>query len=191
MAADSPSSLSANTSSVPGHRTGNAPQSSAVQAADPKGAWFTFEKGASKTTGGEGWADVWRKGCFAWEYKGKRKDLDAAFRQLLNYSIALDNPPLLIVSDMDRIKVHTNWTNTVHRIHEIEIEDLPFAITKLARATAALSATTITSAAKCPRGSDFRPRSLANSGGLNNNLCRVHDGIKENTNPIIDERFHA
>ena len=30
-------------------------------AADPKGEWFTFEKGASKTTGGEGWADVWRK----------------------------------------------------------------------------------------------------------------------------------
>ena len=33
--------------------------------ADPKGELFTFEKGASKTTGGEGWADVWRKNCFA------------------------------------------------------------------------------------------------------------------------------
>lgn len=41
--------------------------------ADPKGEWFTFERGASKTSGGEGWADVWRKGCFAWEYKGKKK----------------------------------------------------------------------------------------------------------------------
>lgn len=41
--------------------------------ADPKGEWFTFEKGASKTSGGEGWADVWRKDCFAWEYKGKNK----------------------------------------------------------------------------------------------------------------------
>lgn len=41
--------------------------------ADKTGEWFTFEKGASKTTGGEGWADVWRKGCFAWEYKGKKK----------------------------------------------------------------------------------------------------------------------
>jgi hypothetical protein len=29
--------------------------------ADPKGTWFTFEKGASKTSGGEGWADVWRE----------------------------------------------------------------------------------------------------------------------------------
>ena len=35
-----------------------------------RGDWFTFEKGATKTTGGEGWADVWRKGCFGWEYKG-------------------------------------------------------------------------------------------------------------------------
>lgn len=29
--------------------------------ADPKGEWFTFEKGASKSSGGEGWADVWRR----------------------------------------------------------------------------------------------------------------------------------
>jgi hypothetical protein len=62
-------------------------------AADPKGEWFAFEKGASKTSGGEGWADVWRKGCFAWEYKGRRKDLDKAFAQLLQYAIALENPP--------------------------------------------------------------------------------------------------
>lgn len=33
--------------------------------ADRTGEWFTFEKGVSKTGGGEGWADVWRKGCFA------------------------------------------------------------------------------------------------------------------------------
>lgn len=71
-------------------------------AADPKGEWFAFEKGASKTTGGEGWADVWRRGCFAWEYKGPKKDLDKAFAQLLQYAVALENPPLLIVSDMDR-----------------------------------------------------------------------------------------
>ena len=92
--------------------------------ADPTGEWFTFEKGASKTSGGEGWADVWRKGCFAWEYKGKRKDLKAAFSQLLQYSVALENPPLLIVSDMDRILVHTNWTNTVQEVHEFATETL-------------------------------------------------------------------
>ncbi|NDW45694.1 class I SAM-dependent DNA methyltransferase [Ruegeria sp. PrR005] len=92
--------------------------------ADPKGDWFTFERGASKTSGGEGWADVWRKGCFAWEYKGKKKDLDKAFDQLLQYSIALENPPLLIVSDMARFRVHTNWTNTVQQVHAFELQDL-------------------------------------------------------------------
>lgn len=93
-------------------------------AADPAGEWFTFEKGASKSGGGEGWADVWRKDCFAWEYKGKRKDLDAAFEQLRRYAIGLENPPLLIVSDMDTIRIHTNWTNTVQQVHIIRLEDL-------------------------------------------------------------------
>lgn len=92
--------------------------------ADRTGENFAFEKGASKTNGGEGWADVWKQGCFAWEYKGPKKDLAKAFAQLLNYSIALENPPLLIVSDMDRIRIHTNWTNTVQEIHEITLEDL-------------------------------------------------------------------
>lgn len=93
-------------------------------AADPKGEWFAFEKGASKTSGGEGWADVWRKECFAWEYKGPRKDLKKAYDQLLQYSVALENPPLLIVSDMDRIRIHTNWTNTVQEVHDFTLEDL-------------------------------------------------------------------
>jgi type II restriction/modification system DNA methylase subunit YeeA len=91
---------------------------------DPKGDFFAFEKGASKTSGGEGWADVWRKNCFAWEYKGKAKDLDKAFSQLQQYAIALENPPLLIVSDMDRIRIHTNWTNTVQQVHHIALDDL-------------------------------------------------------------------
>lgn len=91
---------------------------------DPKGEFFAFEKGASKTSGGEGWADAWRKNCFAWEYKGKAKDLDKAFAQLQQYAIALENPPLLIVSDMDRIRIHTNWTNTVQQVHHITLEDL-------------------------------------------------------------------
>jgi hypothetical protein len=93
-------------------------------AADPAGEWFAFEKGATKTGGGEGWADVWRRGCFAWEYKGPRKDLDRAFAQLLQYAVALENPPLLIVSDTNRIRVHTNWTNTVQEVHEFTTDDL-------------------------------------------------------------------
>ena len=92
--------------------------------ADPKGEWFAFEKGASKTAGGEGWADVWRRECFAWEYKGPKKDLDRAFTQLQQYAVALENPPLLIVSDMARFRIHTNWTNTIQKVHAFDLEDL-------------------------------------------------------------------
>lgn len=92
--------------------------------ADPVGEWFAFEKGALKTGGGDGWADVWRRGCFAWEYKGPRKDLDSAYVQLQRYAVALENPPLLIVSDMQRFRIHTNWTNTVQKTYEFGIEDL-------------------------------------------------------------------
>jgi type II restriction/modification system DNA methylase subunit YeeA len=91
---------------------------------DPTGEHFTFERGASKTGSGQGWADVWKKGYFAWEYKGKNKDLNTAFAQLQRYAIALENPPLLVVSDMETIVIHTNWTNTVQEIHTIAIEEL-------------------------------------------------------------------
>lgn len=35
---------------------------------DPAGEFFTFERGATKAMGGYGWADVWYRGHFAWEY---------------------------------------------------------------------------------------------------------------------------
>jgi len=91
---------------------------------DRKGERFCFERGAMKAGGGDGWADVWRKGCFGWEYKGKHKDLDAAFRQLQAYAPDLENPPYLVVSDMERIVIRTNWTNTVSRRFEIDLEGL-------------------------------------------------------------------
>jgi type II restriction/modification system DNA methylase subunit YeeA len=92
--------------------------------ADPLGEWYCFERGASKLAGGDGWADVWKRGCFGWEYKGKHKDLQAAYVQLQQYAVALENPPLLVVCDMDQFRIHTNWTNTVQVIHEITLDDL-------------------------------------------------------------------
>ena len=92
--------------------------------ADPKGDHYCFERGALKDSGGEGWADVWKRHCFAWEYKGKRSNLDAAFDQLRQYALALENPPLLIVSDMRRFRIRTNWTNSVSKTHEFELDDL-------------------------------------------------------------------
>ena len=91
---------------------------------DPTGAAYAFEKGATKASGGEGWADVWRRGRFAWEYKGKHKDLDAAHRQLLQYAGALENPPLLVTCDVERVVVRTNWTNAVSERHEVRLDEL-------------------------------------------------------------------
>lgn len=92
--------------------------------ADPTGESYCFERGATKTTGGEGWADVWKRGHFGWEYKGKRKNLEAAFGQLQQYALALENPPLLVVCDLDKFVIRTNWTNTVSERHEFGLEDL-------------------------------------------------------------------
>ena len=91
---------------------------------DATGEWYAFERGATKTTGGEGWADVWKRDHFGWEYKGKRKDLNAAFAQLQQYALALENPPLLVVCDMDRFRIHTNWTNSVSEVYEFTLDDL-------------------------------------------------------------------
>ena len=92
--------------------------------ADPVGEWYTFEKRATKDGGGRGWADVWKKGYFAWEYKKRHKNLDAAYVQLLQYREALDNPPLLVVSDMARVVIHTNYTRFAKKQYEVRLDEL-------------------------------------------------------------------
>jgi type II restriction/modification system DNA methylase subunit YeeA len=96
--------------------------------ADQTGEFYTFEKGAEKTpgvtSGKRGWADVWKKDCFAWEYKGPHANLDKAFQQLQQYQGALGNPPLLVVSDIQTIKVHTNFNNSVKRVTSFSLNDL-------------------------------------------------------------------
>ena len=92
--------------------------------ADPEGESYCFEKGAKKDIGGDGFADVWKRGCFAWEYKGKHANLDNALDYVRRYIPGLDNPPLLIVSDMETIRIHTCWTNTVSEKYEIGLRDL-------------------------------------------------------------------
>ena len=91
---------------------------------DPTGASYAFEKGATKTSGARGWADVWKRHHFALEYKGKGKDLTAAFRQLQTYALALDNPPLLAVCDIETFIIRTNWTNTVSATYTLTLEEL-------------------------------------------------------------------
>jgi hypothetical protein len=91
---------------------------------DPAGTRFGFEMGAAKTSGGSGWADVAKLGYFGWEYKGKDFDLDKAYDQLLRYRDALQNPPLLIVSDINSIIIHPNFTNLPTHATTLTLDDL-------------------------------------------------------------------
>src|SRR5882672_2574566 len=106
--------------------------------ADPRGSnSFCFQKGVGKDAElfdieapdpsdphERGFADVWKKGCFAWEYKGKKKDLDEAYKQLLRYRESLLNPPLLVVCDFDRYIVKTNFNGTVQEAHEFNNDQI-------------------------------------------------------------------
>ena len=91
---------------------------------DPRQEWYTFERTLRQTSGRPGRADVFKRGYFAWEFKGAHSDLDAAYRQLQRYREALNNPPLLVVSDFRTIRVHTNFTNKVSIVHAIGLDDL-------------------------------------------------------------------
>jgi type II restriction/modification system DNA methylase subunit YeeA len=92
--------------------------------ADPTGESFTFEKGVPKTGGGDGFADVWKKNFFAWEYKKKKRNLDDALIQLVRYAAALENPPLQVACDTDRFVIRTAWTNAVPKTYEFSLDDL-------------------------------------------------------------------
>jgi type II restriction/modification system DNA methylase subunit YeeA len=92
--------------------------------ADPKGDWFTFEKGAPKTGGGDGFADVWKKDFFAWEYKKKKRNLDEALAQLVRYAAALENPPLQVACDTDKFLIRTAWTREVPKTYEFALDEL-------------------------------------------------------------------
>jgi type II restriction/modification system DNA methylase subunit YeeA len=104
-------------------------------AADQTGDAYTFEKHVSTSDGGKGFADVWKRGCFAWEYKGKHKDLRAAYLQLEKYREDLENPPLLVVCDLERFEVHTNFTGTRPHVYRFTLDDL---LTNAPTATCAL-----------------------------------------------------
>ena len=85
---------------------------------------YCFERGAKKATGGDGWADVWKRGHFGWENKKPGRDLAAALKQLTDYALQLDNPPLLVVCDRERIVIHTAFTGYPDEPREIRIEQL-------------------------------------------------------------------
>jgi hypothetical protein len=92
--------------------------------ADATGEIFTFEKGAAKHGGGDGWADVWKRGFFAFEYKGARANLAQAYDQLLQYREALENPPLLVTCDTRDLEIHVNFTGAPPKVHRIALGEI-------------------------------------------------------------------
>ncbi|HSN77413.1 MAG TPA: DNA methyltransferase [Anaerolineae bacterium] len=91
---------------------------------DPENKFFTFEAGATKQSGGNGFADVWYKDHFAIEYKGPDGNLGKAYSQLLQYRESLENPPLLIVSNCQTISIRTNFTSCANVTVPITLDDL-------------------------------------------------------------------
>ena len=91
---------------------------------DPRQEWYTFERAVRESSGRRGRADVYKRSYFAWEFKGLHRDLDEAYRQLQRYREALNNPPILVVSDFRTIRVHTNFTNKVPIVHTILLDDV-------------------------------------------------------------------
>ena len=91
---------------------------------------YCFERGLHRTGSGaaqqrtNGFADVWLRGHFAWEYKAPGKNLDVALKQLMQYALPLENPPLLVVSDRLRIEVHTHFTGTPSECHVFALHEL-------------------------------------------------------------------
>ena len=102
--------------------------------ADPEGRDYCFEKAvqvvgaASRGSKGEaGFVDVWKRGCFGWEYKRKEKykNLDEAYRQLYQYRDALDNPPLSVVCDIQTTEIRTHFTGYPPARTVIRLEEIP------------------------------------------------------------------
>lgn len=80
---------------------------------------FTFEKPVPG-----GFADAYKEGHFAWEFKGLDHQLEEGMRQAIRYAAELKNPPLLIVSSFKTIRLRTNFRGKERVIHEIPIDRL-------------------------------------------------------------------
>lgn len=84
---------------------------------------FTFHRRTPKSDGSPGEADVFLRDRFVMEYKRANRSLDDAYTQALSYRDSLGNPPLILVSDFQTIRVHTNFTGTVSEVYTIRAVD--------------------------------------------------------------------
>ncbi len=85
---------------------------------------YLFERQSLVLGEARGYADVFYRDHFAWENKAPGKNLDAALRQLQQYSLALSNPPLLVVCDRLTIRVHTQFNGHPSEAHTVRVDQL-------------------------------------------------------------------
>ncbi|MCA0325443.1 MAG: class I SAM-dependent DNA methyltransferase [Proteobacteria bacterium] len=85
---------------------------------------YVFERRSLQLGEARGYADVFYRDHFAWENKAPGKNLDAALRQLQQYSLALSNPPLLVVCDRLTIRVHTQFNGHPSVTHTVRLDQL-------------------------------------------------------------------
>ena len=81
---------------------------------------FTFEK---QVPGG-GKADAYLEGHFVWEFKSHDSQLEQALVQAVGYSRHLKNPPLIIVSSFNTVRIETNFQGMELVRHDIALPDL-------------------------------------------------------------------
>ena len=85
---------------------------------------YVFERDTLLLGEARGFADVFYRDHFAWENKAPGRNLDAALKQLLGYSLALSNPPLLVVCDRLVIRIHTQFNGHPSETHTVLLAEL-------------------------------------------------------------------
>lgn len=85
---------------------------------------YLFEEKGALVGGRTGYADVFKRKYFAWENKAPGKSLDAALKQLLSYSLAMDNPPLLVVCDRLTVRIHTQFNGHPSESHAVRLDQM-------------------------------------------------------------------
>ncbi len=69
-------------------------------------------------------ADAYYAGHFVWEFKSVDRQLDEGMRQAIAYAADLRNPPLLVVSSFNTIRIRTNFRDKELVVYEFPIREL-------------------------------------------------------------------
>ena len=80
---------------------------------------FTFEKAVPG-----GFADAYYERHFVWEFKGRDRQLNDAVTQAVGYARHLKNPPLIIASSFETIRIETNFQGMELVQHNITVLEL-------------------------------------------------------------------